>query len=521
MHPSPGAAALTRAQAALDAGDTNAALNALLEAVRAEPTSGPAYLALGRVLFALGDRVRAEAVLLRARELSPCDARVHRALGTSWRQRGRHDAARPALERAVALAPGDFEAWRELGEVQVLEGALDDAERSFERLEALRPEDSSGLVGRALCAERRGDAATALALLETHVDQGAATPPAVALFARAALRQGRAHDASRAVERVLPSVTDAPTRERLLHALGEAYDRLGRPEEAFEAHRRANESSSCSYDPRAFTRAVDRTLATFDAACFARRFEGVELPDGRDVALVVGAPRSGTSLVETILERSPHVVARGELQALPDLVQALGGEDGGSALAGAPEKLARLATAYHDVLVPPGSPPAVRHVDKLPDNLLYLGVLAAALPHARFVICRRRARDVALSCFFQDFGPGLAYTRRVEWLVRRLADVERLVAHWTRVLPERVRVVDYETLVTAPEEVTRDLLDHLGLPFDEACLHPEASQRVVATASYAQVKEPLHARAVDRAASYASLLDPFFEPPCAWRGGVG
>jgi hypothetical protein len=165
----------------------------------------------------------------------------------------------------------------------------------------------------------------------------------------------------------------------------------------------------------------------------------------------------------------------------------------------------------------PGGTQATRITDKMPENYSTLGLIALALPHARVVYCRRDPRDIALSCFFQNFGQRMPFTRRLDWLGHRIRQQQRLIGHFREVLPLRFFELSYEALVTEPEAQIRNLLDFCGLEFDEACLHPERSTRHVATASYAQVKRPIHSGSAGRYRNYAGQLEQFV----AALGGEG
>ena len=92
-----------------------------------------------------------------------------------------------------------------------------------------------------------------------------------------------------------------------------------------------------------------------------------------------------------------------------------------------------------------------------------------------------------------------------------MEDHRRLMEHWRETTPVRLLEVRYEDLVTEPDAGVRALLDFVGLPFEEACLHPHANRRHVNTASYAQVQEPIHAGAVGKWRTYAEALAPLAE----------
>src|SRR5262249_36123696 len=109
---------------------------------------------------------------------------------------------------------------------------------------------------------------------------------------------------------------------------------------------------------------------------------------------------------------------------------------------------------------------AVRLTDKMPDNILHLGVIAVLFPGARVVFCRREARDNCLSCFFQRFGEGNAFSYALADCARRYREIERLAEHWRRVLPLRMLTIDYEALVADPEGESRRLIAFLGLGWE-------------------------------------------------------
>src|SRR5262249_49567165 len=138
-----------------------------------------------------------------------------------------------------------------------------------------------------------------------------------------------------------------------------------------------------------------------------------------------------------------------------------------------------------------------RVVDKMPDNCLYLGFLAAMFPGATFIHCRRDLRDVAVSCWMTDF-------RTIRWandpghIASRFHEYRRVMDHWQGVLPVPVHEVDYEETVSDLEAVARRLVEACGLEWDPACLEFHRTERVVRTASLTQVRRPIYTTSVAR-----------------------
>jgi hypothetical protein len=154
---------------------------------------------------------------------------------------------------------------------------------------------------------------------------------------------------------------------------------------------------------------------------------------------------------------------------------------------------------------------AARVIDKLPDNLLNLGTIAALFPAARVIFCERDARDICLSSYFQLFAGGNAYSYDLEDCVHRCLEIERLARHWRRVLPLAWLQVNYEALVGDLESEARRLIDFLGLEWEPGCLEFHRTERVVVTQSTWQVRQPLYNRSIGRWRRYRAHLAPLLE----------
>ncbi len=151
---------------------------------------------------------------------------------------------------------------------------------------------------------------------------------------------------------------------------------------------------------------------------------------------------------------------------------------------------------------------AARVIDKLPDNIFKLGIIAALFPGARVIFCHRDARDTCLSNYFQLFTDGNLFSYDLVDCGRRARETARLAAHWQWVLPLPVIEIGYERLVNDLEGESRRLIEFLGLDWEPACLDFHRTERLVATASTWQVRQPLYSRSVARWRHYKSHLGP-------------
>jgi hypothetical protein len=357
-----------------------------------------------------------------------------------------------------------------------------------------------------------------------------------------------------ALRRLLADLDLTDARQALLHfGLAEILDARGEYPTAAEHLRLANALTEAGwhtrgqgYDPAAHTAFVDRLLATFTPAFF-ERVRGFGVDTERPV-FIVGLPRSGTTLTEQVLAGHSEVHGAGELPLGRETFAALGEgsseEDRGqrtedreqtdlssvlcplssSDEAEAFERLPRLdaATIRHlaerhlgRLRALNGSAPHV--VDKMPDNYLYLGLLAVLFPQAKFVHCRRDLRDVAVSCWMTNFRH-IRWAADPEHIAARFADYRRLMEYWRRVLPVPLLEVDYEETVADLEGVARRLVAWCGLGWEPACLAFHEGRRPVRTASVAQVRQPIYTRSVGRWKHYQAVLAGLF---ARLPGGTG
>jgi hypothetical protein len=175
--------------------------------------------------------------------------------------------------------------------------------------------------------------------------------------------------------------------------------------------------------------------------------------------------------------------------------------------------LQRLAERHLEALREMESKPAERIVDKMPDNYLYLGLLAALFPQATFIHCRRDLRDIAVSCWMTDFR-SIRWANDPEHLASRFRQYRRLMQHWRNVLPVPVFEVVYEQMIDDFDTEARRLLSACGLEWEPACGRFHETARPVRTASVTQVRQPIYRRGLARWLHYqATLADLFARLP--------
>lgn len=430
-------------------------------------------------------------------------------------ERGDAEAALEWMERAAARAPRAGSVQVNLAMIYAMLARLGDARAAYERACALMPDHPRprlGLVG-VLRSMGEGEQAERLAREVTarHPEE-----PEAPLALGELLLERDPEESERIIRGVVARAgPDARLRASALFVLGRLLDRAERYDEAFAAVAEANRLRGKVFDPDAFDAIASRVIEAFDAPTIERLSAAGAAT--RVPVVVVGMPRSGTSLTEQIIQMHAGVVAGGERTVLHRAARDLPGWLGSAQAFPAcvrDASVERWAEASKRIcaMVESAAPGAVRITDKLPSNFVRVGLIASTLPGACIVHCTRDARDTCLSAFFQDFlGQTIAASGDLRHLGRYYRAYARLMRHWKRVLGERVLDVAYADLVHEPEAATRRLMAHVGVAWDPACLRFHESGRAVATASAQQVRKSLYTTSVGRWKHYERHLGPLIE----------
>jgi tetratricopeptide (TPR) repeat protein len=458
----------------------------LKQAVRLMPTSAAAYNNLGISLKAQGKLAEAAAAFEQARRRQPDNAEIVYNLGVTVHARGEHDRAAAYYREALRLRPDYAEASNNLASVLKEQGLLGEAIAQFQETLKLEP---------------------ALAISYYNLSEFVA--------------EGRYQFTPQEIERMqaLRASKDCTAADRSLccFALAATKSKQDSYDEAFAYYQEANElrkrlleDSRRAFEAQRHEAFVDRVIETYDQAYF----QGVQgWGMHTDVPIfIVGMQRSGSTLVGQILASHPHVFGAGEIGTMPRFManvtaDARAGRD--IAFVANECQAREEAADYLKLLAQLGSG-AQRVTNKTLENYLHLGLIATLFPQARIIHCRRDPLDVCLSCYFQNF-LDVPFAWSLEDIGAYYRAYEKLMAHWSLVLPVPIHEVRYEELVHNQEAVTRKLLAFCGLDWDQHCLAFFKTRRAVRTASSIQVRKPLSAQAIGRWRHYRSHLDPLLK----------
>ncbi|MDR3531541.1 MAG: sulfotransferase [Rhodopila sp.] len=538
------------ARGELVAGHADKAAASARHAIRLDPDLGEAHLQLGAALLSLRDNSGALTALRQAVALMPDAVPALTHLGTTLMRLGQHREALPILQHILTYTPENIEAIVNLGTVLATLGRLEEAEHWHRKGVALKPNDSAalGALATTLYAANRPEEALAscvqaLARAPRRVDLWLTRGTCLAdlgrfqeaedVYRHVLLLAPDSADARRGLAVIGKQAADAGEVELLERkiadpdlriqdritagfALGGLLDRNGEYDRAFAAFDTANRLSrqqsiaaGKTYNLPALTNEVNWLASVFNPGSIATMSawgDPSEIP-----VFVVGMPRSGTTLVEQIAASHSRVFGAGELIDISRLLDRINKGrsflhpvewDPAEARREASAHVARLAALGHG---------ASRVIDKLPDNVIYLGHIATLFPNARFVVCRRDLRDVCLSAFFQYFKDEIGWSQNLSDCAVRAREISRLMDHWVATLPGRILEVRYEQLVANLEGESRRLIDFLGLEWDPACLAFHQTERTVQTASRWQVRQPLYTTSVGKWRHYRKHLGPLID----------
>lgn len=447
--------------------------------VQREPKSAYAWSGLTRASFALGFHGEARKAAARLLALAPGDSATEYLLSISEHHTGHTASAVQRLRRLSAAGTAIAEeASFALAEVLEQAGQHDELKEHIER------------GGEWLKADR---SATFEAWLLAQVDR----PAALALL-----------------QRVARSGSSPGVRRTAGFAAVQMLDEDGRYREAFDLARAVHADSAGSFDLGPLQARIDAQRRAIDRMRPVRSDDSAATAGGagaKRVAFMLSLPRSGTTLVEQMLDRHPLLSGIGEYEGAVRMrrgVEALGIEVGALDRL-LPADASRLRREYFTEAESRARADARWMLDKTLHTWTSLPWLSAVLPDARYVQVERDPRDRAISMYLSNFHPtNWAFTSSLESIRTFTALARSLVPHAVERLSLPVVRVQYERLVADPEGEIRHVLDHLGLAFDPAVLEPESNRRTILTLSAQQVRRKINSTSIGRWRNYAFAFGP-------------
>ena len=478
------------------------------QAIALKPDFAEAHNNLGNTLKALGRLDEAEASYNQAIALKPDFAEAHNNLGNTLKVVGRLDEAEASYNQAIALKPDYAEVQNNLGNTLKALGRLDEAEARYKQAIALKPDYAVAHSNLGNVLKELGRLDEALA----SYNQAIALKPDFAEAHRhlALMKTYEVQDEqySKMEELYLDENLSEEQRCHINFGLAKVCEDLGNFEQAFAHYTEGNglRKKLLNYD-------INQDVELFKQlkSSYPKIEKNLLEPDTLSKNLmpifIIGMPRSGTTLVEQIISSHLQVTGAGELKFAKQFGAAIATGitevNNQSLLDFRHNYLSKLQNVSNGNLIV---------TDKMPQNFRYIGLLAAAFPEAKIIHVKRNPAAVCWANYKRYFvSKNIGYCYAIDDVISYHKLYENLMDFWTSTLSKRIYNLDYEQLTVNQETETRQLIESLGLEWDENCLSPQNNTRRVATASNLQVRQKVYQGSSEQWKKFQPFLNGAFD----------
>jgi tetratricopeptide (TPR) repeat protein len=521
--------------------DPEKALSCALRAVKLRPNDPTGHGALGSIYLATSKPEDAIPAFSKAVVLAP-DAPEHRHnMAHAYLMLNRHMEAIAQLKKAIELAPKDYQNYITLASTYTLLGMAGDALRWLEKALVIFPHnarihsaiannyamtrneekaeyhhrravkmspDARGAYGAWLINQGRFEESNRI--FEQLVEEG--SDPGFAYYSLMQSRKLKDRDEDRAfvgaMTGLLESHTLRPKGEMYLrYALGKANEQLGDFRSAMQHYDIANKlAKSVNHkgppvQPSRFTDEHNAMRQLYESMMAApQKGCATETP-----IFIIGMIRSGTTLLDQIVSSHPAVNSGGELRYWIEetkrlsFLPSVSPDQGLIAISKQYVEYAELLAGHNH-----------RITDKMPLNYACAGIINLMMPNARFIHIRRNPIDTCLSIWTTYFGQGPIFAYDKAHIVAYYREYLKMMDYWRAKMPaDRLLEIDYEDLVDQPEEAIPKVIEFLGLPWDDACLHHDRNSSAINTPSRWQARQPIYKSSLDRGRQYEPWLGEF------------
>ncbi len=498
----------------LKAGRDQEAVASLRDVLRQDPDNVDAMLFLALAYRKLDERKDdAEALLRRATQLAPDHVPAWLNLGSILAERNKRDEALAAYKQATRIEPGHPGAWSLLANCQAHLGMTETAVASFRRSLKLKPDHAHTQMGLGHVLKTLGDQEGSLVAYREAIRLNPRFGEVYWSMANLKVFNFEDDEVDAMLEQVERGGLNDSEDVHFRFALGKAFEDRKDYAQAWHYYHTGNQKQreSVYYDP-ADTREKQEAIRAVFSAEFLDKHAGSGF-DAPDLILIVGLPRSGSTLIEQILASHSQVEGTAELPNLRPPVPVHRTLPAGwyclSRSVAGPAPARTGASSASATWMRPASfaePTGPASRTNCPTTFPLVGLLHLILPRARVINTLRHPLDTLLGNYKQLFGKGQNFTYDLFRPGRVLQGVPAHHAPLARGAARQGAGLHYEdTVLDTPAQVKR-ILDHCGLPFEEACLRPWETERAVKTASSEQVRQPIYTSALGKWRRYDEQL---------------
>jgi len=484
-----------------------------------QPENTDALNNLGGVLQAQGKLDEAVAYYQEAISINPDSTEAHYNLGNALKEQGKLDKAVASYQKAVSIKPDFADAHHNLAYALQEQGRMEEAVASYQKAISVNPDLAEAYNNIGLAYEKMND----LVKAEKYIAKALSISPNAANinYAQSVIlrRKGEIDDAIQLLESCdINNISDQATVKNINFELGKLYDRKENSSKAFQHISRGNRVQAKSY--KSTIARKDEFLSGINTIKRALSHDWVrswsnipQIQQARN-AFIVGFPRSGTTLLDQILDSHPGIQVMEEKEAIEDVVQSITGDYPRSLASLGESDIQKSRELYFKAVdgYITRDPNAIL-VDKFPLNIRHIPLIERLFPNARIILAMRHPCDVVLSNFMQNYkiNNAMANFLTLEDSASAYKQVMGLWQKSIKVLPVNYHTVKYESLVTDFNNEVEQLLKFLEVDWDDAVLKYDSHAKkrgTIKTPSYQSVTEPIYQRAKYRWKRYEDQLKP-------------
>ena len=484
------------------------ALTANQVVVKLSPQDAAAHINLGVTLHELGKLDEAVASYNQAIVLNPDYAEAHNNLGNTLKELERLDEAVSSYNQAIVLNPDYAEAYSNLGIIYSELGRLDEAKDNLKKATTLKPDLAEAHNNFGTIFKVQGK----LEKAEASYKKAIAINPDYAEAHRnlTTIKKFVSQDGqfSKMLELYLDENISQDKRCNINFGLAKVYEDLGDFEKAFIHYSEGN-----ALRKKLLKYNINQDLELFrQIKAYYPQIENISIASNKLLKnltpiFIVGMPRSGTTLVEQIISSHSKVTGAGELKFVGQFGTAIATgfskANNESLLNFRSKYLRKLETISDGNMI---------ITDKMPQNFLYLGLIAAVFNEAKIIHVKRNPAALCWANFKQYFiSKNIGYCYAIDDIINYYKMYENLMNFWINKLSKKIYKVDYEQLTVNQESETRKLIDYLDLNWDEKCLSPENNARSVTSASNVQVRKKVYRGSSEQWRKYQPFLNGAFD----------
>lgn len=502
-------------------GEYVAAINVYTKLVEQYPENANYLDSFAQACLLNGMYSQAETLFKKALEINPDMHNPYMQLGYIEISRNQFINAIEPLEKALKLKPSDPIIYTNLIIALIQLTQYDDAHKYSEKLIRLQPKKAEGyhLTGIILKKFGRFDEAITFFEKAIRLDRTLGT----SYYDLVSSKKFTSDDANfiKSTEKALQSSMPAKERSAIHFALGKIYNDCKEWDKAFEHYKQGNLIRKPALQDGTAFDIFNKTHKIYTKKFFQ---QVKDLGSNSEVPVfVVGMPRSGTTLIEQIINSHPEGGGAGELYEIGGISLKLCPID---KLNGFKQELSKNLNAdvidqyvksYLKVLCH-NREGSNRIIDKMPDNFIHIGLIHLLFPKAHIIHATRSPIDTCLSCYLMPFRR-VSWANDLEWIANRYVWYRKAMKYWASVLPEgKLIEINYDELVADPETQSKRLIESIGLEWDPACLEFYKDDRAVSTASFWQVRQPIYTTSSKRWVNYAQYIEPLVTGMSAYLG---